>query len=188
MAVPAVRRPSGERRQRRHGGVERTLVAREVERFHAAALAHQGASEGAPGLRPHYDADFYAAYVRDPDGNELGGGAAVRPPRRSESGPLEWLEGSGGGAGDGRRGTARNRGSVRSAASRGGRTAARHRRWRAACAFLNMAGAIQPAAAPMANTPAAAPATNLVGDLIENPPEGIKARRRAPGDILPPPP
>jgi catechol 2,3-dioxygenase-like lactoylglutathione lyase family enzyme len=44
---------------------------REVERFHAAALAHQGRSEGAPGLRPHYDADFYAAYVRDPDGNKL---------------------------------------------------------------------------------------------------------------------
>lgn len=44
---------------------------REVERFHAAALAQQGRSEGAPGLRPHYDADFYAAYVRDPDGNKL---------------------------------------------------------------------------------------------------------------------
>ena len=44
---------------------------REVERFHAAALAHQGTSEGAPGLRPHYDPDFYAAYVRDPDGNKL---------------------------------------------------------------------------------------------------------------------
>ena len=36
----------------------------------------------------------------------------------------------------------------------------------AACAFLKMDGAIQPAAAPTANTPAAAPATNLVGDLI----------------------
>ena len=30
-----------------------------------------GSSEGAPGLRPHYNADFYAAYVRDPDGNKL---------------------------------------------------------------------------------------------------------------------
>ncbi len=27
--------------------------------------------EGAPGLRPHYGPDFYAAYVRDPDGNKL---------------------------------------------------------------------------------------------------------------------
>ncbi len=44
---------------------------REVDEFHAAALARGGASEGAPGLRPHYAADLYAAYVRDPDGNKL---------------------------------------------------------------------------------------------------------------------
>ena len=44
---------------------------REVDAFHAAALAHGGSCEGAPGLRPHYGADFYAAYVRDPDGNKL---------------------------------------------------------------------------------------------------------------------
>lgn len=43
----------------------------QVDGFHAAALAHGGTSEGAPGLRPHYGADFYAAYVRDPDGNKL---------------------------------------------------------------------------------------------------------------------
>jgi len=43
----------------------------QVDAFHAAALAHGGRSEGAPGLRPHYNADFYAAYVRDPDGNKL---------------------------------------------------------------------------------------------------------------------
>ena len=42
-----------------------------MEEFHAQALAQGGTSEGAPGLRPHYDADFYAAYVRDPDGNKL---------------------------------------------------------------------------------------------------------------------
>ncbi len=42
-----------------------------VQRFHAAALAHGGSSEGAPALRPQYNADFYAAYVRDPDGNKL---------------------------------------------------------------------------------------------------------------------
>jgi len=42
-----------------------------VQGFHAAALAHGGSSEGAPGLRPHYNADFYAAYIRDPDGNKL---------------------------------------------------------------------------------------------------------------------
>ena len=38
---------------------------------HEAALAHGGTSEGAPGFRPHYNVDFYAAYVRDPDGNKL---------------------------------------------------------------------------------------------------------------------
>jgi catechol 2,3-dioxygenase-like lactoylglutathione lyase family enzyme len=44
---------------------------RQVDEFHAAALAHGGISEGAPGLRLRYDPDFYAAYVRDPDGNKL---------------------------------------------------------------------------------------------------------------------
>ena len=44
---------------------------RQVDAFHAAALAHGGRSEGAPGLRPQYKPDFYAAYVRDPDGNKL---------------------------------------------------------------------------------------------------------------------
>jgi catechol 2,3-dioxygenase-like lactoylglutathione lyase family enzyme len=42
-----------------------------VKRFHQAALAAGGYDEGAPGLRPHYAADYYAAYVRDPDGNKL---------------------------------------------------------------------------------------------------------------------
>ena len=44
---------------------------REVEAFHAAALAHGGICEGPPGLRLKYAVDFYAAYVRDPDGNKL---------------------------------------------------------------------------------------------------------------------
>jgi catechol 2,3-dioxygenase-like lactoylglutathione lyase family enzyme len=43
----------------------------QVDAFHAAALANGGISDGAPGLRPQYNADFYAAYVRDPDGNKL---------------------------------------------------------------------------------------------------------------------
>ncbi len=43
----------------------------EVDAFHAAAVAHGGTSAGPPGLRPQYNADFYAAYVRDPDGNKL---------------------------------------------------------------------------------------------------------------------
>jgi catechol 2,3-dioxygenase-like lactoylglutathione lyase family enzyme len=44
---------------------------KEVDDFHAAALAHGGSSDGAPGLRLNYAPDFYAAYVRDPDGNKL---------------------------------------------------------------------------------------------------------------------
>lgn len=42
-----------------------------VDAAHASALAHGGTCEGAPGLRPHYHANYYGAYVRDPDGNKL---------------------------------------------------------------------------------------------------------------------
>lgn len=42
-----------------------------VDRFHAAALAAGGADNGAPGLRPHYHANYYAAFVLDPDGHRL---------------------------------------------------------------------------------------------------------------------
>lgn len=44
---------------------------RQVQAFHDLAIAQGGASEGAPGLRTRYNPDFYAAYVRDPDGNKL---------------------------------------------------------------------------------------------------------------------
>jgi catechol 2,3-dioxygenase-like lactoylglutathione lyase family enzyme len=42
-----------------------------VDRVHAQALAHGGACEGVPGLRPHYHPDYYGAYFRDPEGNKL---------------------------------------------------------------------------------------------------------------------
>ena len=42
-----------------------------VHAFHAAALAHGGRCDGPPGLRPHYHASYYAAFVLDPDGNRL---------------------------------------------------------------------------------------------------------------------
>ena len=42
-----------------------------VQSFHAAGLAAGGRSEGEPGLRLHYGADFYAAYLRDTDGNKI---------------------------------------------------------------------------------------------------------------------
>ena len=41
-----------------------------VDAFHAAGLAQGGVDEGAPGLRP-YRPNFYACYLRDPDGNKL---------------------------------------------------------------------------------------------------------------------
>lgn len=42
-----------------------------VDRVYALALRAGGASEGAPGLRPHYYPDYYGAYFRDLDGNKL---------------------------------------------------------------------------------------------------------------------
>ena len=43
----------------------------QVDAAYQAALAHGGTDEGVPGLRPHYHAQYYGAYVRDPDGNKL---------------------------------------------------------------------------------------------------------------------
>jgi catechol 2,3-dioxygenase-like lactoylglutathione lyase family enzyme len=37
----------------------------------AKAIGNGAQSEGEPGLRPHYHADYYGAYFRDPDGNKL---------------------------------------------------------------------------------------------------------------------
>jgi catechol 2,3-dioxygenase-like lactoylglutathione lyase family enzyme len=42
-----------------------------VDAFHAAALKAGGTSDGEPGLRPHYYAGYYAAFIRDPDGNRI---------------------------------------------------------------------------------------------------------------------
>jgi catechol 2,3-dioxygenase-like lactoylglutathione lyase family enzyme len=42
-----------------------------VRRFHEAALEHGGQDEGAPGIRATYNAHYYAAFVRDPDGNKI---------------------------------------------------------------------------------------------------------------------
>ena len=41
-----------------------------VEAFHKAALAHGGKDNGAPGMRP-YHPGYYAAFVLDPDGNNI---------------------------------------------------------------------------------------------------------------------
>ena len=41
-----------------------------VDAFHAAGLAAGGSDAGAPGLRD-YTPDYYAAFLRDPDGNKV---------------------------------------------------------------------------------------------------------------------
>lgn len=42
-----------------------------VDAFYEAAIAAGGADNGPPGLREHYHPTYYAAYVRDPDGNNI---------------------------------------------------------------------------------------------------------------------
>jgi lactoylglutathione lyase len=42
-----------------------------VRQAYEAALESGGTSEGEPGLRPEYHADYYGAYFRDPEGNKL---------------------------------------------------------------------------------------------------------------------
>ncbi|MBB3308877.1 catechol 2,3-dioxygenase-like lactoylglutathione lyase family enzyme [Rhizobium sp. BK196] len=42
-----------------------------VIEFHAAALAHGGVDNGAPGLRQHYGPHYFAAFVIDPDGYRI---------------------------------------------------------------------------------------------------------------------
>jgi len=42
-----------------------------VDAFHRAGLGAGGKDNGAPGLRPHYHANYYGAFVLDPDGNNV---------------------------------------------------------------------------------------------------------------------
>jgi catechol 2,3-dioxygenase-like lactoylglutathione lyase family enzyme len=49
----------------------RTKSTAEVDAFHEAALRAGGTSDGAPGLRPHERVRYYAAFVRDFDGNRI---------------------------------------------------------------------------------------------------------------------
>lgn len=43
----------------------------QVDGFHRAALAAGGRDNGAPGLRPNYAPNYYAAFVYDPDGANI---------------------------------------------------------------------------------------------------------------------
>ena len=49
----------------------RAPSAEAVDAFYAAALAAGGTSDGAPGVRPEYHQTYYAAFIRDPDGNRI---------------------------------------------------------------------------------------------------------------------
>ena len=42
-----------------------------VDAFYKAAIAAGGEDNGAPGLRPQYGANYYAAFVLDPDGHNI---------------------------------------------------------------------------------------------------------------------
>jgi catechol 2,3-dioxygenase-like lactoylglutathione lyase family enzyme len=56
------------------GPVHLALVApsREaVQRFHAAAVKNGGEDNGKPGIRADYGPGYYAAFVIDPDGNNV---------------------------------------------------------------------------------------------------------------------
>jgi catechol 2,3-dioxygenase-like lactoylglutathione lyase family enzyme len=65
---------------RRHWAFKASSRAR-VDAFHAAALAAGGTDDGPPGLRPDYHANYYGAFVRDPDGNRIEAVCHARPSR-----------------------------------------------------------------------------------------------------------
>ncbi|MCB1477031.1 MAG: VOC family protein [Rhodobiaceae bacterium] len=43
----------------------------EVDAFYKAAIVAGGTDNGEPGVREHYHADYYGAFVLDPDGNNI---------------------------------------------------------------------------------------------------------------------
>jgi catechol 2,3-dioxygenase-like lactoylglutathione lyase family enzyme len=49
----------------------RAKSSQDVDAFHAAALDAGGSSDGVPGLRPHDRVKYYAAFIRDLDGNRV---------------------------------------------------------------------------------------------------------------------
>ena len=49
----------------------RSKSKRAVNAFHKAALEAGGEDNGGPGFRPDYGDDYYAAFVLDPDGNNI---------------------------------------------------------------------------------------------------------------------
>ena len=70
----ALRKPFNRQPATVGNGVQISFAAQSEEAVRTAwqlALSHGGSNEGAPGFRPQYNDDFYAAYCRDPEGNKL---------------------------------------------------------------------------------------------------------------------
>jgi catechol 2,3-dioxygenase-like lactoylglutathione lyase family enzyme len=49
----------------------RVATRKNVDAFYEAAIAAGGVDNGPPGLRPHYHANYYGAFVLDPDGHNI---------------------------------------------------------------------------------------------------------------------
>ena len=49
----------------------RVATRHEVDELYAAGLSAGGIDNGAPGLRPHYHENYYAAFIRDRDGHNI---------------------------------------------------------------------------------------------------------------------
>ena len=74
MTVFSLEKPSDGRPASVGNGVHIAFAAGtrdQVDEFYRVALAHGGSDAGPPGLRPEYDANYYGAFVRDPDGNKI---------------------------------------------------------------------------------------------------------------------
>ncbi len=57
----------------------------DVDAFHRAALAAGGTDHGAPGPRPDYGPNYYAAFVKDPEGNNIETVCYRKPPKPRSS-------------------------------------------------------------------------------------------------------
>ena len=74
MTLFSLEKPTDRRPATPGNGVHIAFAAgtrTQVRVFYRLALAIGGSDAGAPGLRPEYDANYYAAFVRDPDGNKI---------------------------------------------------------------------------------------------------------------------
>ena len=74
MTVFSLEKPSDGRPASPGNGVHVAFAAgtrAQVDEFYRVALASGGSDAGPPGLRPEYDANYYGAFVHDPDGNKI---------------------------------------------------------------------------------------------------------------------